>query len=170
MAEELKANNEVRGALEMLKPDANGMVNGVTFQQAIDKTVKAATGLGARKSSVDIFKGSLGGIWDKAERFIQNGETGQYTAHDTKVLTDALKSQLAISSKNAAAIRARHEGAFAENPITKGHEDVYDAMLDEKLGKKASAHPSELPVGSTKVVNGQAVKKIGPNNWQPVAQ
>lgn len=167
LAEETKANSELRGALGLLKPGPDGLVNGVNFQQAIDKTVKAATGLGARKSSVDIFKGSLGGLWDKVERYVQNGETGQYTAHDTQVLTEALKKQLKVSAENAAGIRARHTGAFEANPITKGHADVYGSMLDEKLGKEAS-HPSSQPIGSTKVVNGKTYKKAGENNWQLV--
>lgn len=153
LAEETKANSELRGALGLLKPGPDGLVNGVNFQQAIDKTVKAATGLGARKSSVDIFKGSLGGLWDKVERYVQSGETGQYTAHDTQVLTEALKKQLKVSAENAAGIRARHTGAFEANPITKGHADVYGSMLDEKLGKDAGA---SIPAGAKRgTLNGK---------------
>lgn len=141
---DLKENQEVGKALALAKPGPDGNVSGVNFQQAIDATVKAATGLGARPGSIAVFQGSLGGVWDKVMRAIQHGETGQYTAHDVQVLNDALKKQKAYVDGNLRDKEAAYRTEFGEHPTTKGHEDAWGAELKARFGGHGGGGTSKL--------------------------
>lgn len=139
LAGDLKERQEVNKALALAKPGPDGNVSGVNFQQAIDATVKAATGLGARPGSIAVFQGSLGGVWDKVERFIQHGETGQYTAHDVQVLNDALKKQRNYVNGNIKEKQETYRTEFSQHPTTKGHQQAYEAELGGHFGPDPGA-------------------------------
>lgn len=134
---DLKVRDEVESAKQLIVPDKDGLVNGVNFQQAIDKTVRAATGLGARPQAIAMFQSSLGGVWNKVQRAIQKGETGQYTKHDVAVLKDALDKQERSVKLVLDVRRKRHSEEFARNPTTKGQKDIYESALNTRFGSDA---------------------------------
>lgn len=145
---DLKVRDEIKGAKELIVPDKDGLVNGVNFQQAIDKTVRAATGLGARPQAIAMFQSSLGGVWNKVQRAIQKGETGQYTKHDVAVLKDALDKQERNTQLVLDVRKKRHTEEFARNPTTKGHKDIYEGAINTRFGspdEAATAAPAADP-------------------------
>jgi hypothetical protein len=176
LAADLKEKQEVNKALALAKPGPDGNVSGVNFQQAIDATVKAATGLGARPGSIAVFQGSLGGVWDRVMRAIQHGETGQYTPHDVQVLNDALKKQKAYVDGNLSEKEAIYSDEFSKHPTTKDHPDAWKAELRSRFGHAAEGGGGgPLAAGARKKQGGHVYEFKGgdakdPNNWQAVTQ
>lgn len=169
LAADLKEGQEVSKALALAKPGPDGNVSGVNFQQAIDATVKAATGLGARPQSIAVFQGSLGGVWDKVMRAIQHGETGQYTAHDVQVLNDALKKQKAYVDGNLHEKEAAYREEFGSHPTTKGHEDAWGSELKARFGHGGGdAKPTAAPIGTVRPGPDGRPRKKTEKGWELV--
>ncbi len=137
----LKEREELDKALSASVPDKNGRVNGTAFQGAVDGFTKAITGLGARQGSIAMTTGSFGGLVDKIKRNVQKGIDGTYTAHDVQVFREGAQ-KIANANANALAVkRKEHAGAFARNPLTKGHKDIYESSLDQVFGSGEAAAP-----------------------------
>lgn len=158
LAADLKESQEVKKALALSKPGPDGNVNGVNMQQAIDATVKAATGLGARPGSIQVFQSSLGGLWDRVMRNIQHGLTGQYTPEDVQTLQTALKKQQAYIRGNLSESEEGHRQEFSGNPMTKGHEEVFEPALIARYG---GVPLKNKKTGETKIVSHAEAKKLG---------
>lgn len=140
----LKEKEELDKANSASVPDPKtGRVNGTAFQAAVDGFTKAITGLGARKGSIDMTTGAMGGLVDRVKRNIQKGVDGEYTAHDVQVFRQGLDKIQRGNSLSLKTSRKIDEQAFAGHPLTKSHKDVYMTALDQRYGDANAAEPAK---------------------------
>lgn len=139
----LKEKQEYDKALAASVPDPKtGRVNGTAFQGAIDGFTKAITGLGARQGSIAMTTGAFGGVIDKIKRNVQKGIDGTYTAHDVQVFREGAEKMAKDNTRSLEVKRKEHTNAFARNPLTAKHKDIYESNLDQFFGAPASGETS----------------------------
>lgn len=112
--------------------------NPVAIGGALDGLVKSYTGLGARKQMIEIFQRRLGGSVDQVLGQIQGWQNGNSMTPDmVKRLRGAVVDAENALSAEEYGHRQRIGAGLKKNPAFRGHEDVVDAVLDQKFGEGA---------------------------------
>lgn len=121
--------------------------NGQEQLQILDKMIRAATGLGVRNQSLQLYASHLGGLRASLANTLEKYKTGKIAPEAWQTVVDTLGHNLADVKKQRDAEQADFEKAVSGSEAYKRHPDLVGRRRTEMFGSEAVA-PS-APKAST---------------------